>query len=149
MRDAEKTPSNEQLPSPLQMQASAALQFNNKLIHDFKDRADRHKRTFKLLRYSSVSLAIAVTLGSTLTATQAVFLWVIPILSGLSELSTTLLSSTNSQERWTSGDLVRRAAGMGSKCYKSITLASIEQMKKRVRLYTCCQLVLAHVQGLY
>jgi uncharacterized protein DUF4231 len=100
MNDAEKTPSNEQLPSPLQKQASDALQFYDKLIHDFKDRADRHKRTFKLLRYSSVSLAIAVTLGSTLTATQGVFLWVIPILSGLSALSTTLLSSTNSQERW-------------------------------------------------
>jgi hypothetical protein len=104
MRDNEKTPSNEQLPSPVNKQTSDALQFYDELIHDFKTRADRHKRTFKLLRYSSVSLAIAVTLVSTLvlslTATQEIYLWIIPILSGLSALSTTLLSATNSQERW-------------------------------------------------
>lgn len=104
MRDAEKTPSDEQLPSPLKKHANDALQFYDELIHDFKARADRHKRTFKLLRYSSVSLAIVVTLVSTLvlsfTATQGIYVWIIPILSGLSALSTTLLSATNSQERW-------------------------------------------------
>lgn len=50
MRDAEKAPSNEQLPSPLNKQASDALQFYDKLIYDFKARADRQKRTFKFLR---------------------------------------------------------------------------------------------------
>ncbi len=31
---------------------------------------------------------------------KGIYLWIIPILGGLSALSTTLLSATNSQERW-------------------------------------------------
>jgi hypothetical protein len=100
MKEAQKTASSEHLPSPLQKQVSDALHFCDELIQDFKARADRHKRTFKLLRYSSVSLAIAVTVIATLTALQGVSLWIVPIISGLSALFTTLLSATNSQERW-------------------------------------------------
>jgi hypothetical protein len=104
MSDAEKITSKQPLQSTIKKQAEDALQFYDELIHDFKTRADRHKRTFKLLRYSSVSLAIAATLVSTLvlsvTAIQGVYLWIIPILTGLSALSTTLLGATNSQERW-------------------------------------------------
>src|SRR5437868_3684764 len=100
MKDAQKTTSNEQLPSLLQKQVDDALQFCDRLIQDFKMRADRHKRTFKLLRYSSVSLAIAVTVVATFTALEGVSLWIVPVVSGLSALCTTLLSATNSQERW-------------------------------------------------
>jgi hypothetical protein len=104
MKDTEKSTSNEQFLTPLQKQASEALQFYEVLIQDFKTRADRPKRTFKFLRYSSVSLAITGTLVSSivlsLTATQGIYLWIIPVLSALTALSTTLLSATNSQERW-------------------------------------------------
>ncbi len=104
MKEAEKTTSDKQLASPLHKQASDALQFCDELIHDFRARADRHKRLFKLLRYASVILAIVVTVVSTLisalTTTPKEYLWIVPALSGLSALCTTLLSTTNSQERW-------------------------------------------------
>jgi Protein of unknown function (DUF4231) len=100
MKEVKKMTSNEQAPSPLHVQANNALKLCDKLMQDFKIRADRQKRTFKLLTYSSVSLAIAVTVVSTLTATQGAYLWIVPVISGLSALCTTLLSSTNSQERW-------------------------------------------------
>jgi Protein of unknown function (DUF4231) len=104
MKEPGKDISNEELSSLFKKQVSDALHYYDELIQDFKVRADRHKRTFKLLRYSSVSLAIVATLVSTLvlslTTTQGVYLWIIPIFSGLSALSTTLLSTTNSQERW-------------------------------------------------
>lgn len=94
MNETEKTASNEEVPTPLNKYVNNALQFYDDLIHDFKKRADRHKRRFNLLTYSSVCLAIAVTLVSTLvislTATQEIYLWVIPIIGGLSALSTTL-----------------------------------------------------------
>ncbi len=104
MKEAEKNISHEQLPSPLPKQADDALHFCDELIHDFKARADRHKRIFKLLKYASVSLAILVTVISTLlsalTTTPKEYLWIVPALSGLAALCTTLLSTTNSQERW-------------------------------------------------
>ena len=100
MADMKSMNTNEQLPTPHEKQRREALAFCDELAHDFKERADRHKRMFKLLRYSSVALAITVTIVSTLTATQGKYLWIVPIVSGISALCTTLLSATNSQERW-------------------------------------------------
>lgn len=100
MKNEQKTALSGQSPLPQQTQTNDALQFCHHLMQDFKARADRHKRTFKFLRYASVSLAIIVTVVSTLTATRGNFLWVVPIISGLAALCTTLLSTTNSQERW-------------------------------------------------
>ncbi|HKV58089.1 MAG TPA: DUF4231 domain-containing protein [Ktedonobacteraceae bacterium] len=112
MSGDEKEASNEQITASLKKQANDALQFYDDLIRDFKARADRHKQMFKLLRYSSVSLAIAATLVSTLvlsfTSIQGIYLWIIPIFTGLSALSTTLLSATNSQERWVHSRGVQR-----------------------------------------
>jgi hypothetical protein len=101
MRDAGKSISDEHLPTPVQKQNDNALAFCDGLIQDFKARADRHKQLFKRLNYSSVSLGILVTVVSALTAIQGAYLWVVPIISGLSALCTALLSATNSQERWT------------------------------------------------
>src|SRR6266702_1363544 len=100
MKDMKSITTNEYLPSPHEKSMSDALAFCDELARDFKERADRHKRTFKLLRYSSVALAITVTIISTLIATQGMYLWVVPVVSVLSALCTTLLSATNSQERW-------------------------------------------------
>lgn len=101
MKDVKSITTNEQLPSSQEKQTKKdALALCDELIQDFKDRADRHKRTFKLLRYASVALASVVTIVSTLTAIRGIYLWIVPIVSGLSALCTTLLSANNSQERW-------------------------------------------------
>ena len=100
MQDRKSILSDEHLPSSQEKQTKDALAFCDHLVQDFKNRADRHKRTFKLLRYASVTLAAVVTIVSTLTALRGVYLWIVPIVSGLSALCTTLLSANNSQERW-------------------------------------------------
>jgi hypothetical protein len=100
MKDVKSITTNEPLPSSQEKQTKDALALCDELIQDFKDRADRHKRTFKLLRYASVALAAVVTIVSTLTAIRGIDLWIVPVVSGLSALCTTLLSANNSQERW-------------------------------------------------
>jgi hypothetical protein len=100
MKDAKSLATNQPLSSSQEKQTKDALALCDHLMQDFKDRADRHKRTFKLLRYASVALATVVTIVSTLTAIRGVYLWIVPIVSGLSALCTTLLSANNSQERW-------------------------------------------------
>lgn len=101
MKDGEKSISDEHLPTPVQKQANDALEFCAMLIQDFKARADSHKQVFKRLRSASISLAILVTVVSALTATLGAYFWIVPIISGFSALCTTMLSATNSQERWT------------------------------------------------
>jgi len=100
MKEVKSIPTNEPSPSSQEKQTKDALALCDELIQDFKDRADRHKRTFKLLRYASVALATVVTILSTLTAIRGMDLWIVPVVSGLSALCTTLLSANNSQERW-------------------------------------------------
>src|SRR6266568_3527395 len=90
MKDVKSITTNEQLPSSQEKQTKDALALCGELIQDFKDRADRHKRTFKLLRYASVALATAVTIVSTLTAIRGIYLWIVPVVSGLSALCTTV-----------------------------------------------------------
>jgi hypothetical protein len=100
MKDSKSILPDEHLPSSQGKQMKDALALCDHLMQDFKDRADRHKRTFKLLRYASVALATVVTIVSTLAAIRGVYLWIVPVVSGLSALCTTLLSASNSQERW-------------------------------------------------
>jgi hypothetical protein len=100
MKDGKEMAPTEQNPSSQQTQTNDALQFCYHLMRDFQARANRHKRIFKFLRYVSVSLAVVVTGLATLTATLKEYLWVVPVVSGLSALCTTFLSTTNSQERW-------------------------------------------------
>lgn len=76
--------------SPQEKRRGDALALCDELSRDFQERADRHKRTFQFLRYASVTLAITVTVISTLTATQGTYLWIVPVVSGLSALCTTL-----------------------------------------------------------
>ena len=96
-----KHPTSSQSPSPSpQQQVDQALELCLELKEDFKRRANRHKRTFLFLRYSSVFLVIAVTIVSTLTTSLHLDAWIVPLLSGLSALCTTLLSVTNAQQRW-------------------------------------------------
>jgi hypothetical protein len=120
----ETTPnaSTGQLPSPQEKRRGDALALCDELSRDFQERANRHKRTFKFLRYASVTFAITVTVISTLTATQGTYLWIVPVVSGLSALCTTLLSATNSQERW-------------------VHSRGVEQQLKAENSYTCSMLM--------
>ncbi len=75
----------------------------NHLIRDFAKRADRHKKKYKQLQTVSITLAVCTTILSALSANNALgsFNWVVPTVSGLATLSTTLLSQTNAQKMWT------------------------------------------------
>src|SRR5215469_208722 len=86
MNGAESNFSGEALPSAIQKHSDEALKLCDHLMTDFKERADRHKRVFKVLKISSVSLAIAVTVLSTLSATQRIDQWIVPVVSGLAAL---------------------------------------------------------------
>ena len=79
-----------------------ALNRCNHLTKDFADRADRHKNRYKRLQFFSISLAIATTVLSALSATKKIdsIQWVVTLVSGLATLSTTLLTQTNSQKMW-------------------------------------------------
>lgn len=79
-----------------------ALDQCNHLIKDFADRADRHKTRYKRLQFVSIALAVFTTVLSALSASKKLdsIEWVVPLVSGLATLSTTLLTQTNSQKMW-------------------------------------------------
>jgi hypothetical protein len=72
------------------------------LIKDFSKRADRHKGRHKRLQTTSIVLAVCTTILSALSASKLLgpLDWIVLSISGLSTLSTTLLSQTNSQKMW-------------------------------------------------
>ncbi|NEQ47180.1 MAG: DUF4231 domain-containing protein [Leptolyngbya sp. SIOISBB] len=72
------------------------------LIKDFAKRADRHKVRYKRLQVISITLAVCTTILAALSASQVLgpLDWVVPMVSGLATLATTLLSQTNSQKMW-------------------------------------------------
>jgi hypothetical protein len=79
-----------------------ALKECDRLIQRFKFIADTDKRRFTRLNQGSVLLTFVVTILSTLAASQKLGMWewVVPIMSALAALSTTLLSQTSSQKTW-------------------------------------------------
>ncbi|MEL6224860.1 MAG: DUF4231 domain-containing protein [Cyanobacteria bacterium J06627_8] len=79
-----------------------ALQQCDHLIRDFAKRADRHKARYKRLQVTSITLAVCTTILSALSASDVLgaLNWVVPTVSGLATLSTTLLSQTNTQKMW-------------------------------------------------
>ena len=52
------------------------------------------------VKYSSIILAVSVTVLSALSVVQQTIPWVIPVVSGLTVLATALLGATNAQEIW-------------------------------------------------
>ncbi|MEM1280329.1 MAG: DUF4231 domain-containing protein [Cyanobacteria bacterium P01_H01_bin.152] len=72
------------------------------LIKDFANRADRHKVRYKRLQVVSITLAVCTTILAALSASQVLgpLDWIVPMVSGLATLATTLLSQTNSQKMW-------------------------------------------------
>ncbi|MBD2000898.1 DUF4231 domain-containing protein [Leptolyngbya sp. FACHB-541] len=69
---------------------------------DFAKRADRHKARYKQLQVTSITLAVCTTILSALSASRVLVQldWIVPVVSGLATLSTTLLSQTNTQKMW-------------------------------------------------
>ena len=79
-----------------------ALKECDRLIQRFKYIADSDKRRFTRLNQSSVLLTFVVTILSTLAASRqlGVWEWIVPVVSALAALSTTLLSQATSQKTW-------------------------------------------------
>ena len=79
-----------------------ALTECDRSIQRFKYIADKDKRRFTLLKKFSISLTLVVTLLSALAASKRLGDrgWIVPAVSGLAALSTTLLSQTTSQKTW-------------------------------------------------
>src|SRR5262245_47494869 len=72
------------------------------LISHFSNKAHESKRNFRSFKYSSVILSALVAI---LSALQSIKNWsllqiVIPAISSVAALSTTLLAVTNAQEHW-------------------------------------------------
>jgi hypothetical protein len=78
----------------------AALKECQKLIEHFHKKANKSKNLYRRLKYSSIALAVSVTVLSALSAVQQTFPWVVPVVSGLTALATALLGATNAQEIW-------------------------------------------------
>ena len=72
------------------------------LIRDFAKRADRHKSRYKRLQVMSITLAVATTILSAISASRVFgpLDWLVPAVSGVATLATTLLSQTNTQKMW-------------------------------------------------
>jgi hypothetical protein len=86
----------------LEERKQQALHQCDRLIKDFAKRADRHKARYKRLQFTSIMLAVCTTILSALSASRVFgeLDWVVPAVSGLATLSTTLLSQTNTQKMW-------------------------------------------------
>ena len=78
----------------------AALKECQRLIDHFHKKADKNKTLYRRLKYSSIALAVSVTVLSALSVVQQTVPWVVPVVSGLTALATALLGATNAQEIW-------------------------------------------------
>ncbi|MGE3388272.1 MAG: DUF4231 domain-containing protein [Bdellovibrionales bacterium] len=98
MSDIDMT--NEQIS--LSENKDKALEQCDHLVKDFAERATRNKVRFKRLRFVSIALALATTVLAALAATRKLseLDWFVPLISGLSALSTTFLSQTTTQKMW-------------------------------------------------
>ncbi|MEM1291950.1 MAG: DUF4231 domain-containing protein [Cyanobacteria bacterium P01_H01_bin.162] len=88
--------------STLEERRQQALEQCDHLIRDFAQRANRHKARYKRLQVMSVTLAISTTILAALSAGQGLgqWEWIVPAMSGLAALATTLLSQTSTQKMW-------------------------------------------------
>lgn len=86
----------------LEERKQQALQQCDHLIKDFAKRADRHKVRYKRLQVASIALAGCTTVLSALSVSKVLgqLDWIVPAVSGLATLSTTLLSQTTTQKMW-------------------------------------------------
>jgi len=88
--------------SPLKSKLEEVIKECDRLINHFSNKAHESKRNFRTFKYTSVILSVMVAILSTL---QGIKHWsflqiVIPAISSVAALSTTLLAATNAQEHW-------------------------------------------------
>jgi hypothetical protein len=88
--------------SPLKSKQDEILKECDRLINHFSRKAHESKRNFRSFKYASVILSAIVAI---LTTLQSIKHWsllqaVIPAISSITALSTTLLAVTNAQEHW-------------------------------------------------
>lgn len=91
-----------ELQYPLHQRQQDALAECDRLITQFQKAAMQHKRGWQRLRFFGIVLAILTTVLSALAASQRLgeAEWVVPAISGLATLLTTLLSQTSAQTIW-------------------------------------------------
>lgn len=93
---------NETVSIPLIERQKEALNECDRLIKHFDKEANEHKSNFKRLKKLSILLTLVVTFLSALTASGKLehWEWIVPVVSSISALSTTLLTQTNSHKTW-------------------------------------------------
>jgi hypothetical protein len=81
---------------------TAALAECDRLIQHFAQEATQHKRRFTQLKTVCITLGLLTTFLSGMTLTKKIgeWEWTVPVISGLTTLTTTLLSQTNAQRLW-------------------------------------------------
>ncbi|MGG6293585.1 DUF4231 domain-containing protein [Leptolyngbya sp. AN02str] len=81
---------------------AVALAECDRLIQHFAQEAAQHKRRFTQLKTACITLGLITTLLSGMTLTKKIgeWEWTVPVVSGLTTLTTTLLSQTNAQRLW-------------------------------------------------
>lgn len=86
----------------LQQKQQGALSECDRLITHFSRKAAQNKYWFRQLKYLSIFLTAFVTILSAVSTVKKAeqWQWVVPVVSGLATLSTTLLGQTNSQKVW-------------------------------------------------
>lgn len=91
-----------ELQYPLHQRQQDALAECDRLIAQFQKAATQHKRGWQRLRFFGIVLAVLTTVLSALAASQRLgeVEWVVPAVSGLATLFTTLLSQTSAQTIW-------------------------------------------------
>ena len=99
MNEAEN-PAPKQVSEGQPTAGDAALNECQGLINHFHKKAKKYKRLYRRLKYSSIVLAVSVTVLSALSVVQQTVPWILPVASGLTALTTALLGATNAQEIW-------------------------------------------------
>ena len=117
-----------------------ALTQCNHLIKDFAKRADRYKTRYRRLQVTSIVLAICTTILSALAASNLIAQidWIVPAISGLATLSTTLLSQTNAQRMWIQSRNISQEFQMENFLYLqcSSDYAEVVDDPKRLNLFS-------------
>lgn len=117
-----------------------ALRQCEHLIKDFAKRADRHKVRYRRLQVTSVALAVCTTILSALSASKVLgqLDWIVPAVSGLATLSTTLLSQTTNQKMWVQSRNISQKFQMELFLYLQASgeYANIQDDSERLKLFS-------------
>lgn len=124
----------------LEEKRQQALHQCDHLIKDFAKRADRHKVRYKRLQVTSIALTVCTTILSALSASKSLgpLDWIVPTVSGLATLSTTLLSQTNTQKMWVQSRNISQQFQIQLFLYLQCSgdYANVEDDSERLKLFS-------------